>query len=304
MRAEAKLQDQQCQVSEGMRLIFNQESSLTDRSSRSRSRSSSSSDGSYSSSDKSRSRSVSRRSRRPRHSSRCTSPSSSSPCSRSRPRCCRASGRSCCRLRSRSRSNRPYPRHSSRFGRRRYSRSISRSSSRERYYRRSRTSRFRSPSYRRRAPSPLRRSYSPRPNSPERSLHLTQKDKMELLNIARENAAKILGVEAVKLPASVRCFEEQMKKTIAPDTEKRVRADPVAVNKPSQDEGEANENVSRTSPSRKPITFSISNVVAKPPSSPTHHVTESKVTSRADRIGNRMPYGRWIPVKTVSTKKR
>ncbi|XP_060727756.1 arginine/serine-rich protein 1-like [Tachysurus vachellii] len=300
MRAEAKLQDQQCQVSEGMRLIFNQESSLTDRSSRSRSRSS---DGSYSSSDKSRSRSVSRR---PRHSSRCTSSSSCGPCSRSRsrPRCCRASGRSRCRLRSRSRSNRPYPGHSSRFGRRRYSRSISRSSSRERYYRRSRTSRFRSPSYRRRAPSPLRRSYSPRPNSPERSLHLTQKDKMELLNIARENAAKILGVEAVKLPASVRCFEEQMKQTIAPDTEKRVRADPVAVNKPSQDEGEANENVSRTSPSRKPITFSISNVVAKPPSSPTHHVTESKVTSRADRIGNRMPYGRWIPVKMVSTKKR
>lgn len=57
---------------------------------------------------------------------------------------------------------------------------------------------------------------------------------MELLNIARENAAKILGVEAVKLPASVRCFEEQMEKTIAPDTEKRVRVDPVPVNKPSQ----------------------------------------------------------------------
>ncbi|GAA6096008.1 arginine/serine-rich protein 1 [Tachysurus ichikawai] len=300
MRAETKLQDKQCQVSEGMRPIFNQESSLTDRSSRSRSRSSSSSDGSYSSSDKSRSRSVSRR---PRHGSRCTSLSSSSSRSRSRPRCCRASDRSRCRLRSRSRSNRPYPRHSSRFGRRRYSRSVSRSSSRERYYRRSRTSRSRFPSYRRRDPSPLR-SYSPRSNSPERSLHLSQKDKMELLNIARENAAKILGVEAVKLPASVRCFEEQMEKTIAPDTEKRVRVDPVPVNKPSQDEGEANEDVSRTSPSRKPITFSISNVVAKPPSSPTHHVTESKVTSRADRIGNRMPYGRWIPVKTVSTKKR
>lgn len=57
---------------------------------------------------------------------------------------------------------------------------------------------------------------------------------MELLNIARENAAKILGVEVVKLPASVKCIEEQMKKALTSDTEKRVRADPVPVKRPSQ----------------------------------------------------------------------
>ncbi|MCJ8730993.1 hypothetical protein PDJAM_G00190660 [Pangasius djambal] len=75
---------------------------------------------------------------------------------------------------------------------------------------------------------------------------------------------------------------------------------------PFGDEGKADEDVviSRTSPGRKPIIFSISNAVAKPSSSPTVHVTESKVTSRADSVGNRMPYGQWIPVKTVSSKKR
>lgn len=50
---------------------------------------------------------------------------------------------------------------------------------------------------------------------------------MDLLNIARENASKILGVEVVTLPASVRCIEEQVEKTLGSDTEKRVRAAPV-----------------------------------------------------------------------------
>lgn len=57
---------------------------------------------------------------------------------------------------------------------------------------------------------------------------------MELLNIARENAAKILGVEVVNLPASVRYIEEQAKKALKSDTEKRVRADQVPVKRPRQ----------------------------------------------------------------------
>ncbi|KAF5896602.1 interferon-induced, double-stranded RNA-activated protein kinase, partial [Clarias magur] len=87
---------------------------------------------------------------------------------------------------------------------------------------------------------------------------LTLEDKLELLNIARVNAAKILGVEVVNLPASVRCIEEQAKKALK--SEKRVRADPAPVKKPRQDESESDEDmgVSKTSPSRKPISFSIS----------------------------------------------
>lgn len=57
---------------------------------------------------------------------------------------------------------------------------------------------------------------------------------MNLLNIARENAAKVLGVEAVKLPASVKCSAEQVKKLLEADTEKRVRADPAPLKKPPQ----------------------------------------------------------------------
>ncbi|MCI4376823.1 hypothetical protein PGIGA_G00192750 [Pangasianodon gigas] len=253
MRTEDKVQVQQRDLGEGMRLIFNQESSLTPRSSRSSSRSSSSSssDSSYSSSDRSRSPSVSYRSqRRHRHGSRYSSSSSTSSSSRSRsrshPRCCRVSDRTRCHHRRRSRSYSPYPRHSSRYGRRRYSRSISRSSSRERYYRRSRRSRSRSSSYRRTrgaytgrfrcrfSPSPMRSYYRRKSKSPERSVWLSQKDKMDLLNIARENAAKILGVDVVKLPASVKCIEEQVKQTLESDAEKRVRADPVPLKKPPQ----------------------------------------------------------------------
>lgn len=57
-------------------------------------------------------------------------------------------------------------------------------------------------------------------------------DKLDF-KIARENAVKILGVEAVKLPASVRCIEEQVKKAES-DPEKRARADPAPRNKPPQ----------------------------------------------------------------------
>lgn len=57
---------------------------------------------------------------------------------------------------------------------------------------------------------------------------------MALLDVARENAAKILGVEVVKLPASLRCVEEQVEKTLKSNPEERVRADPVLLKKPPQ----------------------------------------------------------------------
>ncbi|TST98557.1 Interferon-induced, double-stranded RNA-activated protein kinase [Bagarius yarrelli] len=130
-----------------------------------------------------------------------------------------------------------------------------------------------------------------------------QEDKMELLNIAKKNAAKILGIDAVKLPSSVKCIEDQVKKPLEGDKERRVSANPLK--KTTQDKGEMDEvELSKTSPVRKPINFSINNVVAKPSGSPTFSVPDSKVTSRADSVGNRLPYGQWIPVKTVSPKKR
>ena len=53
-----------------------------------------------------------------------------------------------------------------------------------------------------------------------------------------------------------------------------------------------------------PLLLCPQNTVAKPSSSPTFHVAESKVTSRADSVGNRKPYGQWVPVKKSSPNKR
>ncbi|XP_016101747.1 arginine/serine-rich protein 1-like isoform X2 [Sinocyclocheilus grahami] len=66
----------------------------------------------------------------------------------------------------------------------------------------------------------------------------------------------------------------------------------------------ANDDVkAETSPSpkRKPITFNINNTIAKPSNSPTLHV--SKVTSRADSVADRKPYGHWVPISRSSSKK-
>jgi len=43
------------------------------------------------------------------------------------------------------------------------------------------------------------------------------------------------------------------------------------------------------------------NTIAKPSSSPTLH--DSKVTSRADSVADRKPYGQWVPFGKYSSKK-
>ncbi|XP_062851502.1 arginine/serine-rich protein 1 [Trichomycterus rosablanca] len=353
MRTENKDQAQQAPLSEGMRLIFDQGTSVSPRSRTGGS--SSSSDSLCSSSDSSRT--VTRRSRRHRYHHRSNGSSSSSSSSsrsrshsrsrsRPRPRCHRDSYASRCRHRHLSRSYSPSPRRSSYRGCRRYSRSDSRSSSRGRYYRRSRRSRSRSASYGRLSggftgrfryrsfPSPKRGYYRSRSRSTGHSVQLSQKDKLELLNIAKVNAAKLLGVEKVELPSSLRSTEQEERKPKS-DTDGSTKVEPVPPKKPTQnkhlteklvntgttllkptfmfliylkkiDEDEANTD-DRTfpamSPTRKPIAFSVNNTVAKPSGSPTAQV-ESKVTSRADSVGNRKPYGQWIPIKSVSPKKR
>ncbi|NWH93724.1 RSRP1 protein, partial [Aegithalos caudatus] len=137
--------------------------------------------------------------------------SSRRSCARSSSRSSSRSSRSWSRSRSRSRSR--ARRNGSRRWRR-YSRSYSRSRSRSRAcYRRS-YSRSRSRSRGRRFygfgrtvyPEAYRgwRSRS-RTRSRSRSpLHLSEKDKRELLEIAKANAAKALGTDNIVLPASLR----------------------------------------------------------------------------------------------------
>ncbi|KAK1791193.1 hypothetical protein P4O66_013217 [Electrophorus voltai] len=308
MKSEASQAQHVC-LTEGVQLIFDQVATATPNSSGSRSRSSSS-DSSYTSSESSCSSHRSHH-RQPRHRS---SSSSSRTRSRSHPRCHRASGRSCSRHRCRaqSRSYSPSPDCPSHGRYRRRSPSSTHSSRQRRSQRRSRS---RSSSYRRGthgfvgryrcrfSPSSRKsyRDYRKRSRSPEYSaVRLSQKEKIDLLNIAKENAAKVLGVRPVELPASISSVQQKPDCTI----DDGVRADSQPMKR--QDGDKTNEDDShapRTSPIRKPIAFSINNMVAKPSSSQPFHATESKVTSRADSVGNRKPYGHWVPVKKTSPNK-
>ncbi|XP_048060522.1 arginine/serine-rich protein 1 [Megalobrama amblycephala] len=311
---------------ERVKLIFDQEAPSGRSSSRS---SSSSSDSSYSSSRGSRS---SRRSRSSSSdsdsSSRSRSHSRSRSRSRSHPRC---SGRSRCRhrhhspprrYRARSRSYSPTPEGSShrrRYHRRspspspyRYSRRSRRSSSRSR-------SRSRSPVYWRgsrfvgryrcrfsRSPRNVR-TYRSRSRSRERSaIRLSLEEKKYLLNVAKANASRILGVQNLELPASLKELEEDEKRRSSSDKEERVRADLAPQKTPAQVNGVATEDgeaeTSQTSPKRRPIIFSLNNSVAKPSNSPTLH--DSKVTSRADSVADRKPYGQWVPISKSSSRNK
>ncbi|XP_016144303.1 arginine/serine-rich protein 1 isoform X1 [Sinocyclocheilus grahami] len=313
-------------LGEGVKLIFDQKAPHGRRSSRS----SSSSDSSFSSSKGGRS---SRRSRS--SSSESGSSSHSHSRSRSHPRC---SGRSRCRhrrhspprhYRARSRSYSPSSElssHRRRYHRRRRSpslysysrRSLSRSRSRSRspvYWRGSRfVGRYRC----RFSRSPRSsRDYRNRSRSHERSaVCLSLEEKKCLLNVAKANAARILGVQNLELPASLKELEEEeeeeeekkkkrRRRRSSSDNEERVSADrapqktPAQVNFVANDDGEA--EASPTSPKRKPINFSINNTIARPSNSPTVH--DSKVTSRADSVADRKPYGQWVPISRSSSKK-
>ncbi|XP_056617100.1 arginine/serine-rich protein 1 [Triplophysa dalaica] len=308
------------EASPSVKLIFDQKAPLA----RSSSCSSSSSDSSTSSSRGSHSSGRSRRSSRGRRRSPSSSSSSSRSRSRSRsrshPRCHRVSSHSRCRhchyspprrYRAHSRSYSPSPERSS--GRRRY-RQRSRSSSRSRspspygYSRRS----SRSPVHRRGgrfvgrnrcrfSPSPYRyRSHRSRSRSQERTaIRLSQAEKKYLLDVAKTNAARILGVQNLELPASLKELEEQEEKRSSSVQEKRFRDD----SKPAQvnHDDDSGEGTSHASPKTKPLTFNINNTVAKPSNSPM--LNDSKVTSRADSVGDRKPYGRWIPIGKSSKGK-
>ncbi|KAK7139786.1 hypothetical protein R3I94_012432 [Phoxinus phoxinus] len=297
---------------ERVKSIFDQEAP----SGRSSSRSSISSDSSYSSSRGSRSSSRRSRSSSSDSDSSSRSRSHSRSRSRSHPRC---SGRSRCRhthhspprrYRARSRSYSPTPQGSSR---RRYHRH-SPSPSPYSYSRRSRRSRSRSrsrsPVYWRgsrfvgryrcrfsRSPKNSRANRS-RSRSRERSaIRLSLEEKKYLLEVAKANAARILGVQNLELPASLK--EEEEKRRSSSDKEDLAPQKTLAqVNGVATDDGEA--ETSQTSPKTKPITFSLNNTVAKPSNSPTLH--DSKVTSRADSVADRKPYGQWVPFGKYSSK--
>ncbi|KAM9341074.1 arginine/serine-rich protein 1 [Symphorus nematophorus] len=297
--------------SDGINVIFDQKSPA---SSRSRSRSRSSRGNRSSGSSRYRGRGSYRgryRSSSSSSSSSSCSRSSSSSRSRSHPRCHRLSSRCRCdshyrygRGRSRRSPPRRYRAHSrsysrspstNRYSHRRRSRSRSRSSSRQNRHRWG-ASRFRLS----RSPSRTHRRRS-RSRSSGRSVSLSVDDKRELLNAAKANAMKILGVDKLDLPESVKpILSEQSveSKQMSPEPETRVRQDPEKT--PSQSsEVEPDDMPSpKMSPKRKIISFSINNSVVKPTvAAPSC----AKVTPRVDIYESRKPYGHWVPVKSGQT---
>uniref|UniRef100_A0A8D0B077 Arginine/serine-rich protein 1 n=1 Tax=Salvator merianae TaxID=96440 RepID=A0A8D0B077_SALMN len=247
--------------------------------SRSRSRSSSSR--------RSSSRSSSRSSYSSRSSSSSSASSSSTSWSRSRSRSrsrakrncsrrCRRYSRSYSRSRSRSRSYRYRERYHPRYERR-YYRSPSRYRSRSRSPRRSyyRTSYSRSRSRSRRYYGFGRtfypeayRSWRSRSRSRSRSrtpLRLTEKEKRELLEIAKANAAKALGADKIVLPSSLR-IDSTTKDN--------------GSTKPEEDSLKF-VNALAKSAAVKPATLSLKEATVS--------------TGREEKKGS--PSGQWIPVK-------
>uniref|UniRef100_A0A3B4UHQ1 Arginine/serine-rich protein 1 n=1 Tax=Seriola dumerili TaxID=41447 RepID=A0A3B4UHQ1_SERDU len=208
--------------------------------------------------------------------------SSSRPRSRSHPRCHRRSSRCGCdnhRRYGHGRHRRSPPRHL-RAHSRSYSRSPlpDRSTGRTRYRSRSRSpSRW---SRHRRTVSQFRSRFSKSPARGYRSRsrstssgHLSL-DGEEPLEAAKANALNILGVEKLELPESVKPIPSEKStesRWVSPEPETRVRQD------------------------LEKTLLQVGNSVAKPT---TVAPSCAKVTPRVDSYESRKPYGHWVPVKS------
>ncbi|TKS86371.1 Arginine/serine-rich protein 1 [Collichthys lucidus] len=252
--------------------------------------------------------------RRHYRSSSSRSRSSSNPRSRSHPRCHRRSSRCRCdnhRRYGRSRYHRSPPRRyrarshshscspsSDRYSRHRHYRSRSKSSSHQSRHRRADSQLKSRPS---RSPPRAHRSRS-KSRSSEHSVSLSLDDKRVLLEVAKSNAMKILGVEKLELPESVKpILTEQSESTRAsPEPEMRVRQDPEKTPSQSSEVDPDDVPSPKMSPKRKTISFSINNSVVRPSVAAP---SGAKVTPRVDIYDSRKPYGHWVRVKSGRTSK-
>ncbi|EFB27159.1 hypothetical protein PANDA_001124 [Ailuropoda melanoleuca] len=250
---------------------------------------------------------------------------------RSRSGSSRASSRSRSRPRRRSRSRSwSRRRHQRKYRRYSHSYSRSRSRSRGRRYRdrgysasrryrqspsrpRSRSrSRLRGRSYYRRASAlprgrrfygfgrtvypEERRSWRARSRTRSRSpspFRLSEKDRMELLEIAKANAAKALGTANFDLPASLRkvlASKETNHGTAVPNSGAKFEL--------SEKLGEdGTKNPSEKPSQQKSIVFSSNNSVAKPMLQKSAKATAEETSSGSPKIdAKKSPYGLWVPV--------
>ncbi|KAM9532174.1 arginine/serine-rich protein 1 isoform 2-T2 [Guaruba guarouba] len=127
-------------------------------------------------------------------------------------------------------------------------------------------------------------------------LHLSEKDKRELLEIAKANAAKALGTDNVILPASLKMFTPPKERKSA----KQKQEDPgESAEQPTRPAGNMTKSGIERAAIQKSISFSPNNTMAKPAlQKPVSQVVKEPAISPAredDRKGS--PYGQWVPVR-------
>uniref|UniRef100_M3YWH8 Arginine/serine-rich protein 1 n=3 Tax=Mustela putorius furo TaxID=9669 RepID=M3YWH8_MUSPF len=131
------------------------------------------------------------------------------------------------------------------------------------------------------------RSRSPTP------FRLSEKDRMELLEIAKANAAKALGTANFDLPASLRkvlASKETNCGTAVPNSDAKFELS----GKLGED---GTKNPSEKTSQQKSIAFSSNNSVAKPMLQKSAKATAEEISSGSPKIDKKKsPYGLWLPV--------
>ncbi|KYO25751.1 arginine/serine-rich protein 1 isoform A [Alligator mississippiensis] len=127
-------------------------------------------------------------------------------------------------------------------------------------------------------------------------LHLSEKDKRELLEIAKANAARVLGTNNIVLPASLR-LNTASKETNSGNLKSEDAAES------TEPSGRLTEDLLRSGTERataqRGISFSPNNTMAKPVAQKPASLSVKEITispgREDDRKGN--PYGQWVPIK-------
>ncbi|KAF0875733.1 RHL protein, partial [Crocuta crocuta] len=118
-------------------------------------------------------------------------------------------------------------------------------------------------------------------------------DRMELLEIAKANAAKALGTANFDLPASLRTVlasKETNRGTAVPNSGAKSELS----EKLTED---GTKNLNEKSGQQKSIAFSSNNSVAKPMLQKSAKATAEETSTGSPKINEKKsPYGLWIPV--------
>lgn len=112
---------------------------------------------------------------------------------------------------------------------------------------------------------------------------LTEKDRMELLEIAKANAAKALGTTNFDLPASLR--------PVLKETSSSAKSQ---LSEKQTEDGTTNPN--EKSPQQRNIAFSSNNSIAKPLQKTVRAAAEETSSGSPKIDKKKSPYGLWVPV--------